>query len=73
MTSRPGRLFRKYSQSLYAIDSFDDGIQILSSSAPVSNEIDLPPIRYSFQKQPFIIGVAGGTASGKVVNSFCNH
>ena len=24
------------------------------------------PLRYSFQKKPFVIGVAGGTASGKV-------
>lgn len=69
MSSKPDRLIRKFSQSLFTIDSLDDNIQILSSSAPVSNPIG-PPIRYSFQKQPFIIGVAGGTASGKVVDSF---
>ncbi|KAH9526999.1 UMP-CMP kinase, variant 2 [Dermatophagoides farinae] len=57
-------------ESLYQDNCFTN---CLSSSLPSSSSgggqqqtsDGFHPIRYSFQKQPFVIGVAGGTASGK--------
>ncbi|KAF7492538.1 Uridine-cytidine kinase 2 [Sarcoptes scabiei] len=52
--------------------SFGDySLSLLSSSDPLSSSVIKKlqntgqPMEFSFQKQPFIIGVAGGTASGK--------
>ena len=64
-------------ESLYQ-DNCYMSTNCLSSSLPSSSSgggqqqisDGFHPIRYSFQKQPFVIGVAGGTASGKVYNRY---
>ena len=56
------------SSSLPSSSSSLSGQQQTNSSNN-NNNGGIHQMRYSFQKQPFVIGVAGGTASGKVIHS----
>ncbi|KAH9424324.1 UMP-CMP kinase [Dermatophagoides pteronyssinus] len=53
------------SSSLPSSSSSLSGQQQTNNSSNNNNNGGIHQMRYSFQKQPFVIGVAGGTASGK--------